>query len=171
MAYLIDSNGFIQPKNYYYGMDFCPAYWQWLEANCGNGLVLSIDRVYAEIQAKHDDLSVWASELPSSIFLPSTDADTIACYARVLTWVRRRQMAQGQQFYKTSVQNDFFDGSADPYLIAYALAHNHTVVTLESSNADQRNKVLIPVVCDGLDVPWLPLFDMLRLEQARFTLV
>ena len=30
MAYLLDTNVFIQAKNLYYGFDFCPAFWDWL---------------------------------------------------------------------------------------------------------------------------------------------
>ncbi|WP_081763821.1 MULTISPECIES: DUF4411 family protein [Nitrincola] len=32
MKYLLDSNTYIQAKNQYYGMDFCPGYWD-LSAN------------------------------------------------------------------------------------------------------------------------------------------
>ena len=30
MAYLLDANIFIQAKNLHYGMDFCPAFWDFL---------------------------------------------------------------------------------------------------------------------------------------------
>lgn len=30
MSYLLDANVFIQAKNLHYGLDFCPAFWQWL---------------------------------------------------------------------------------------------------------------------------------------------
>ena len=30
MTYLLDANVFIQAKNLHYGLDFCPAFWQWL---------------------------------------------------------------------------------------------------------------------------------------------
>jgi hypothetical protein len=33
MAYLLDANVFIQAKNLYYGLDFCPAFWDWLIAH------------------------------------------------------------------------------------------------------------------------------------------
>ena len=29
MAYLLDANVFIQAKNLHYGLDFCPAFWDW----------------------------------------------------------------------------------------------------------------------------------------------
>ncbi|MDE2684479.1 MAG: DUF4411 family protein [Chloroflexota bacterium] len=170
MAYAVDSNGFIQANNQYYGMDFCPAYWDWLLTNYHAGLVISIDRVYSEIQAHQDSLANWVSGPASGLFLPSADAATIACYQQVLTWVQQRRTPEGQQFYKNAVLNNFFGGGADPYLIAYAMAHNHTVVTLESSDQQRRNKVLIPVVCGGLGVPCITLFDMLRIEQAKFVL-
>ena len=32
MAYLLDANVFIQAKNLHYGLDFCPAFWEWLVA-------------------------------------------------------------------------------------------------------------------------------------------
>ena len=30
MAYLLDTNVFIQAKQLYYAPDFCPAFWDWL---------------------------------------------------------------------------------------------------------------------------------------------
>ena len=32
MAYLLDANVFIAAKNLHYGLDFCPAFWDWLIA-------------------------------------------------------------------------------------------------------------------------------------------
>ena len=170
MAHLIDSNGFIQAKNNYYGMDFCPAYWHWLIANAQAGRVISIDRVYTEIQAQQDDLAQWASGPARGLFLASVDAATTACLPQIFTWVQTRQTAQGGQFYGHAAQNEFFGSGADPYIIAYAMAHNHIVVTCEGNDPARRNKVLIPVVCQGLNVQCITLFDMLRNEQARFVL-
>jgi hypothetical protein len=52
---------------------------------------------------------------------------------------------------------------ADPFLIAYALAHGHTVVTHETyANPNQRNKVKIPNVCVQFGVPHMTIFDLLR---------
>ena len=30
MAYLLDADVFIAAKNLHYGLDFCPAFWDWL---------------------------------------------------------------------------------------------------------------------------------------------
>jgi hypothetical protein len=32
MAYLLDADVFIAAKNLHYGLDFCPAFWDWLTA-------------------------------------------------------------------------------------------------------------------------------------------
>ena len=41
MAYLLDTNVFIQAKNLHYGFDFCPAFWEWID------VVHKADRVSA----------------------------------------------------------------------------------------------------------------------------
>ena len=57
MAYLLDANVFIQAKSLYYGLDFCPAFWDWLiEANADN-TVFSIEKVGDEVAAGADELS------------------------------------------------------------------------------------------------------------------
>jgi hypothetical protein len=57
--YLMDSNTYISAKNVYYGMDFCPAYWDWLDVQFAQGQVASIQMVYDELANKGDELSVW----------------------------------------------------------------------------------------------------------------
>ena len=39
MAYVLDANIFIQAKNLHYGLDFCPAFWDWLIAENAAGRV------------------------------------------------------------------------------------------------------------------------------------
>lgn len=51
MSYLLDANVFIQAKNLHYGLDFCPAFWDWLVAQNAAGRVFSIDKVADEIAA------------------------------------------------------------------------------------------------------------------------
>lgn len=60
MSYLLDTNVFIQAKNLHYGLDFCPAFWQWLINQNDAGLVYTIDKVAKEITDGHpDDLYAW----------------------------------------------------------------------------------------------------------------
>ena len=72
MAYLLDSNAFIEAKKRWYGFDFCPAYWDWLDAAHAAGSVFSIERVADEILVGDDELSEWArSRADSSSFGPT----------------------------------------------------------------------------------------------------
>lgn len=56
MSYLLDANVFIQAKNLHYGLDFCPAFWDWLIEQKSLGQVFSIDKVSDEIEAGSDEL-------------------------------------------------------------------------------------------------------------------
>jgi hypothetical protein len=38
MAYLLDANVFIAAKNLHYGLDFCPAFWDWLVERQAEGI-------------------------------------------------------------------------------------------------------------------------------------
>jgi hypothetical protein len=51
MAYLLDANVFIQAKNLHYGLDFCPAFWDWLIQNNTAKKVFGIEKVEDELLA------------------------------------------------------------------------------------------------------------------------
>ena len=65
MSYLLDANVFISAKNLHYGLDFCPAFWEWLTHGGNTGTVFSIDKVADEIEAGGDDLSAWPMIAPA----------------------------------------------------------------------------------------------------------
>ncbi|HRT64788.1 MAG TPA: DUF4411 family protein [Candidatus Hydrogenedentes bacterium] len=160
MAYLLDANVFIQAKNLHYGLDFCPAFWEWLEVENRNGNVFSIEKVGDEIEAGEDELAEWATLHGVEFFLPA-DAALLTTLGRVSNWVT-------QQHYDPAAVNTFLQ-VADYYLVAHALAHGHTVVTHEVPSPSAR-KVKIPNVCIGLGVRCITPFEMLRIERARFLL-
>ena len=85
MAYLLDANVFIQAKNLYYGLDFCPAFWEWLIARNAAGLVFSIERVGNEIEAGADDLAKWAAGRGSGFFL-KPDTAMLPALRSVSAW-------------------------------------------------------------------------------------
>jgi len=68
MAYLLDTNVFIEAKNLYYGLDFCPAFWDWLTLNNVNLKVFSIEKVGDEIDEGRDELAQWANQRGSDFF-------------------------------------------------------------------------------------------------------
>lgn len=160
MSYLLDANVFIQAKNLHYGLDFCPAFWHWLLASSADGRVFSIDKVHDELMAGADELTEWAKNEASALFLP-TDAAALALFGQVSTWVV-------SQSYEPAAINTFFQ-VADFYLVAHALAGGHTVVTHEKP-ANSPKRVKIPNVCAGLGIRFMTPFQMLSSERARFVL-
>ena len=160
MAHLLDANVFIQAKNLYYGMDFCPAFWDWLVEQNQTGVVFSVERVADEIEAGDDELAEWTAERGAGFFL-RPDPGMLAALARVSEWTV-------EQAYEPAAVSAFLQ-VADYYLVAQALAHGHTVVTHEiASNSPKRIK--IPDACIGLGVKCVTPFEMLRRERARFVL-
>lgn len=160
MTYLLDANVFIQAKNLHYGLDFCPAFWDWLIENNGAGRVFSIQKVGDELEAGADELADWALSRGRSFFL-QPDAPVVPALATVSSWV----IGQG---YEPAAVNTFLQ-VADYYLVAHALAHGHTMVTHEVPIASTK-KIKIPTVCIGLGVKCMTPFEMLRHERARFVL-
>ena len=160
MSYLLDANVFIQAKNLHYGLDFCPAFWDWLISSNTSGKVFSIDKVSDEITAGADELTDWMRDNTGSLFL-DTDSRTASKFGQVSTWVTSQQ-------YEPAAINTFLQ-VADFYLIAHALAGSHVVVTHEIPSNSKR-RVKIPDVCIGLQIRFMTPYDMLRIEQARFVL-
>jgi len=160
VAYLLDANVFIQAKNLHYGLDFCPAFREWLILTHGSGLVFSIEKVGDEIQAGGDDLSTWAKECGDGFFL-KPDSGIVPALGTVSAWAT-------SQTYEPAAVNTFLQ-VADYYLTAHALAYGHTVVTHEIPSTSTK-KIKIPNVCIGVGVKVMTPFEMLRTERARFVL-
>lgn len=160
MAYLLDANVFIQAKNLHYGLDFCPAFWNWLIVRNVSNDVFSIEKVGDEIDAGADELADWAAQRGADFFL-KPDATILPALGTVSNWVT------GQQ-YEAAAVNTFLQ-VADYYVVAHALAHGQTVVTHEKASPSTK-KVKIPNVCIGLDIKCMTPFEMLRHERAKFVL-
>lgn len=160
MAYLLDANVLIQAKRLHYGLDFCPAFWEWLIQENAAGRVLSIDKVSDEIEAGGDDLWDWARQRDDGFFR-KPDAALPAALARVSAW------ATGQG-YDAAAVNTFLQ-VADYYVVAQGLASGHTVVTHEIPSTS-RKRIKIPDACIGLNVRFMTPFTMLRTSRARFVL-
>ncbi len=160
MSYLLDANVFMSAKNLHYGLDFCPAFWDWLVHRGNTGSVFSIDKVADEIEAGQDELSDWARSHGDALFrrTPPTLAPQ---FTQISTW------ATGQQYTPAAI-NTFLQ-VADFYLISHAMASNHVIVTHEHPS-NSPNRIKIPDACVGLGVRFMTPFQMLRIERARFVL-
>jgi hypothetical protein len=160
MAYLLDADVFIRAKNLHYGLDFCPAFWEWLLAAHAQGTVFSIEKVFDDLQAVADDLSSWAAAAPQGFFR-APDPSVLPSLRTVSTW------ATGPRYEPAAVST--FLQVSDYYLIAQAHAYGFTVVTHEIASASVR-RIKIPDACLGVGIKVMTPYEMLRRERARFVL-
>ena len=122
MKYLMDANTYIEAKNKYYGMDFCPGYWDWLIDQFAMGNVASIDFVGKELEKGNDKLREWCRSHRDH-FIESNDLDTQAEYYEVVNFVMAGKYNPGNR--------DGFLKGADPWLIAKSKSTGAVLVTHE----------------------------------------
>jgi len=159
MIYILDANVFIQAKNLYYGMDFCPAFWDWLIEKNKEGIVFSIDKIKNELSVGNDELTEWAED-NDDLFI-KTDTKVVEKFGDISNWVMSQNYEQGAI--------NIFLQAADFYLIAHTMSMDCVLVTHEVS-APSTKKIKIPNVCIGLGLSFMTPYDMLRREKARFVL-
>lgn len=163
MKHLLDANTLIEAKNHYYGMAFCPAFWQWLLLQNQVMALASITSVKDEIAKGKDELATWTAENPA-FFHDISDEHTQAAYIEVAT-----HLAELAPKMKVGALEEFLSG-ADPWLIAKAMCTGATVVTHEVLNFEAKRKFIIPNVCKHFDVPYMNTFELLHTLDARFVL-
>jgi len=79
-----------------------------------------------------------------------------------MTWVQAQD--QFSDAAKAKFAND-----PDGWIVAYAKAKEHIVVTPEVLDPNIRRKVPIPNVCDAFGVTYVDTFEMLRQLGVRFS--
>ncbi|PYE29954.1 uncharacterized protein DUF4411 [Idiomarina fontislapidosi] len=157
--YLLDANTYIQAKNLYYGMDICPAYWDFLDATFLNGDVCSINQVYRELTDGNDELKDWVKERKEH-FINNDDDATQTLY----THIAQHLFAND---YNANSRDNFLE-KADAWIIAKAAAIGATVVSLESLAPQQSKRVKVPNVCNDFGVDCINTFEFLRRVNAKF---
>lgn len=162
--YVLDADVLVTAARDYFAFDLVPDFWHALEAHANVDRVCSIDEI-RQRELKHPDkLRDWARSSFSAAFRSTADDVVIAAYADIARWARRRQAVQGPRRERESRAAHlakFLDG-ADGWLIAFAKAYHHTVVTLESKSGEGAYEIKIPNVCEAFDVPWCRTWDMMR---------
>jgi len=150
VPYLLDSTALIDAKRRWYGLDFCPAYWEWLNNAHRAGLVFSIEKVEDEVRAGEDELVEWIDQLGDGFFL-KPDADVVKSLSEVSTWA-------SSGAFKASAVSTFLS-IADSILVAHAHAHGLTVVTQEVPR-NQITNIKIPNACIEMGVKYVNTFEM-----------
>ena len=135
-------------------MDVWTTFWGRLSEMAMMGQVVSCVKVKEEIDNGYDELSEWIkTHVPEGFFLP-LDGDDLTAYATLQNWAAARDF--------TDVAKTDFASKADAFIIAKALAKGMTLVTLEKSNPQRKNRVMIPDACSAIGVDCCDLNAMLR---------
>ena len=171
--YLLDTSALIEPNTLWYGLDFCPAYWQWLIKLAQEGEMASTTEIRSEITKDDTEqqraLLAWVHGDGKELFQKITySQDDIH---EVSQWVRAGEA------YRESAMDDFMK-SADPYLVAEALARGRstTIVSREvtgnphSAPKGTQHKVKLPDVCAGVGIRCIQPYEMLRESKPVFRL-
>ena len=160
MIYLIDSNIFIEAKNRYYGFDFCPAFWDFLDGEISKTTILTIKEVYNELSNGDDDLAQWIKDRKdSAFFTPVDDEETQKEFMKIAQYV--------QSNFSQEESNKFLS-VADPWLIAKAKVLGANIVTHEVLAPTNTKKVKIPNICAHFGVNYSDPFNMIRDLGGKF---
>jgi hypothetical protein len=155
-VYLLDANVFISAARLYYAFDIVPGFWNALAQQANHGNIISIDRVCDELNRGDDELVTWINGQFNS-FVSTDNPEVLGKYRKMMMW------AYNQPQFTDAAKDEFARADyADPWIVAYAAAHNCVVVTLEELKFDIRRKIPIPNVCKAFGVDYINTFQMLR---------
>ena len=164
--FIVDSNFFIQAHRSIYPLDIAQSFWTKIKNLANNGTILSIDKVKKEIydNSSHEDkLKIWCkANLPNGFFI---DTDTVLQnYITIVNWTKSMS-----HHYTTNAIQEFLETDlADPWLIAFAMSNNWTIVTYERSEPNRKNRIKIPEVCNQFNVRYVNTIEMLRELNENF---
>ena len=153
-VFLVDTSVLVEAHRRYYAHDIVPSYWRWLHNEIAQqGRIMSIIPVYQELIAGKDELAQWVAERKE--YFKSLTAESIGAFREVANW------AQNKDQYKQTAKNEFLS-VADSSLVAFAKAHDYTVVSLEQPAPESKNRILIPDACHAHGVKYCDPFEMMR---------
>lgn len=167
MKYIIDTNIFIQSKNFEYSFQYCKMFWDMLLECSKKGIVCSTKSVYKEIYKKNDQLSDWVTLelLPACPSFFEDCGQSMQSYAQIMQW------ANSSSLYTLPAKKEFATRTvADAFILAHALEHDYGIITAEKTSIS-KHKIKMPNVAAAFNIPTLTLFDFLRANaKENFTL-
>lgn len=165
--YLLDTNVFVTSLRYMYHKSFCPGYIDALSLLARKDIWGSIRKCGEEL--KDVESAEWYKH-NKRLFV---EYDVVDELKRIYSAI-----GSSSGYYFAEHQVDFFEKSADCYLIASAMHVHGSVVTLESRSQlgnfkkpGNNGRIKIPDVCDLLGVNVLNLTDFLKENSKYFQLV
>lgn len=164
--FIVDSNFFIQAHRSIYPLDVVQSFWLKIKDLSENGIIVSIDKVKKEIydsSSHEDELKLWCdSNLPSNFFINTESS--IQNYISIVNWTTSMS-----HHYTNSAIEEFLETDlADPWLVAFAMSNNWTIVTYEKSEPNRKSRIKIPEVCNQFNIRYINTIEMLRELNENF---
>jgi hypothetical protein len=154
IRYAIDTSVLVQAKRTYYAFDIAPTFWNHVGKLSNDKLIISIDKVYDEIERGKDDLFDWVQDkLPKEFFGNTHDSSILSIYKRIMQW------SSSNSQYNQNAKNEFAEYQvADPWLVAYAIQNNLAIVSQEVFDVNIKRKIPIPNACNEFNVRHIDTF-------------
>ena len=109
-----------------------------------------------------DELKLWCeANLPNDFFI-NTDP-VLNNYVLIKRWI-----AKPNHYTNDAIEKFLETDSADPWLVAFAMSNNRTIVTYEKSEPNRKNKIKIPEVCNQFNVRYINAIEMFRELNENF---
>ena len=164
MLYIFDTNILLEANNRYYGLDFAPGFWEFVEKEAKKTTLKSNDMVLAELIRVGDSVSDWVEERKGEIFNISSEEEEIQQnFSDIANYVNAHPV------YSEAEKARFLSG-ADGWLIAACKHLDATLVTHEVSVPNNSTKVKIPNIAHQFGVDTINTFDMIRSLGGKFEL-
>lgn len=161
--YLLDANVFVQASRGYYSFDMALPFWEALVSFAEDGKILSIDKVFQEIKMGNDEMKEWAINDFIGYFDTTEISTVVQRYADLVNWANSQT-----QFNQTAKDTFMDDENADAWVLAYALANDCIIVTMETAKLNAVGTIPIPNVCKAFGIEYCDTFDMLKMLGFSF---
>jgi hypothetical protein len=173
MKYWLDANIFITAKNSIYAFEINTTLWAWLETQLKAKVVMSPSRVFQEIMdfKKEDPLKQWARPRKDMGLCIEPNKEVSRCLSviadHLYTATSVKRKGKKEELRYKPAQANVFSRGADAFVIAHAMESGGTVVTFESEQHPDSQKIRIPDVCAHFNVPCIDLRGLLVALQAK----
>jgi hypothetical protein len=140
MKYVVDTSAILAGSKYdQYEKEYFLHYWENFDKKVQDGIIVSTERVFKEIEVKDDIITEWANNNEKMFQTPSTPVFNIVAslHRRFPDWYQKNKKKKNW---------------ADSQVIAFAKYHDLILVTQEGWNwkAKSNGKFKIPTICSNM---------------------
>ena len=163
MLYLFDANILLEANNRYYGLDFAPGFWKFIEREAKKTTLKSNDMILYELISYGDNVSKWADDRKEIFSISSQDEEIQKYFSDIANYVNNHPIFSGAEKAR-------FLSGADGWLVATCKSLNAVLVTHEVAVPTNSKKVKIPNIAQEFGVKTINTFDMIRALGGKFEL-